>query len=410
MIDAISGKYIWAKRYDGDAAKVFTVQDMFVREIVKALKVKLTDAESKEISLGQTSNLSAREVFQKGWESFLRYTPKDNAKAAVLLKQAVKIDPDYGRAYAALSLAYLRGCQMRWNKPLGMSAGIANSTAKMYLGKTRDRPSTLANVAESGIELYNRRYNPALIAATRAISTDPNDPEGYIAMAWSLITTGKPKAALELVDLAMRLNPTHPSYYVLPKAMAHYTMGDVGMTVSILSAAVERDPGATELAPALAASYAQLGERKAARTALLLWSPGAKQSELALKIARYHFPYEWSGGRGVENRLTDGLQLANLPLDTTVASLVSELVSQNDSNRFDAVAKLALFGPMAVDAVPALIKALKDPKLFIRRATAITLGKIGPAAKAAIPALTAIRDERMVGFHAKAAIRKINGK
>ncbi len=36
--------------------------------------------------------------------------------------------------------------------------------------------------------------------------------------------------------------------------------------------------------------------------------------------------------------------------------------------------------------------------------------RIGPAAKAAIPALTAVQDERIVGMYAKAAIGKITGQ
>jgi HEAT repeat protein len=53
---------------------------------------------------------------------------------------------------------------------------------------------------------------------------------------------------------------------------------------------------------------------------------------------------------------------------------------------------LALFGPKAVVAVPALIDALADENGSVRDHAATTLGKIGPGAKAAVPALTALRD------------------
>jgi TolB-like protein/thioredoxin-like negative regulator of GroEL len=408
LIDALTGGHVWAERYDGVATDVLAVQDMFVREIVKALKVNLTAEESDEIALGHTANLSAREIFQRGWENFLRYTPEANATAAAQLKQAVEIDPEYGRAYAALGLTYLRGCQMRWNEPLGMSVDGANSTALMYLEKTREWPSSLANVAASRIELYNNRYDAALTEATRAISTDPNDPEAYIAMAWAMITTGKPEAGLEFVTVAMRLNPTYPSYYVFPQATAHYAMGDIKRTAGILAEAVARDTGAIELLPLLAAAYAQTGERRMARETILMWRPGASQQELDRALPSYHFPYEWSDGHEVLKRLGDGLKLAALPLQTTVRSLIDDLSAQNASDRAAAAATLGLFGPQAVEAVPALITALADGKLFVRRATAIALGMIGPPASAAIPALKAIQDERIVGLYATEAIRRID--
>lgn len=410
LIDAITGGHVWAERYDGVATDVFTVQDMFVSEIVKALKVSLTVEEAEEIALGQTANLSAREVFQKGWEDFLRYTPETNASAAALLEQAVGMDPEYGRAYAALGLIYLRGCQLRWNEPLGMSVDMANSTAQIYLEKMRKWPSALANVASSGIHLYNNRHDDALTEATRAIATDPNDPEAYIAMAWSMITTGNPAAGLEFISVAMRLNPTYPTYYVFPQATANYAMGNIRKTVSILTEAIDRDPGATELAPLLAASYAQLGERQKARDALSYWQPKASQQELERALRQYHFPYKWSDGSNVLMRLTDGLQLAVLPLGTTVSSLIGDLSSESHSERRAAAATLGLFGAQAVEAVPALISALADEKRLVRIASVIALGKIGSPANSALPALTAIEDEQIIGRYAKAAIRSITGQ
>ena len=44
-------------------------------------------------------------------------------------------------------------------------------------------------------------------------------------------------------------------------------------------------------------------------------------------------------------------------------------------------------GPAAQDAVPELVRLLKDPDAAVRRAAAEALGQIGPAAKDAVPEL-----------------------
>lgn len=180
---------------------------------------------------------------------------------------------------------------------MNMSVAEANARALVNLEKTKSHPSTLAYVAGSRINLYNKRYEQATTEATRAIAQDPNDPEGYIAMAWAMITTGNPDAGLELLERAMRLNPTYPNYYELARGMAYFAIEDLEMAADVFGKALERDPGATELAPALAATYAHLGKRKEARRALLLWKPGASGQELQLIPIEYHFPYSWSKDR-----------------------------------------------------------------------------------------------------------------
>ncbi len=231
-------------------------------------------------------------------------------------------------------------------------------------------------------------------------------------MAWTMITTGKPQAGLEFVETAIRLNPSYPSHYVLARGMALFAMGELERAAAVFEKALERDPGATELAPPLAATYARLGRRDDAREALLLWKPGANQRDLEIVTFMYDFPFPWlPDDREVMDRLIDGLQIAALPLVTTASSLTDALKrGKTARDRVDALRTLGQFGPKAVEAVPALIDALADENFWVREQAAISLGKIGPAAEAAIPALQAIQDDERIGSLAKQALEKITGK
>ncbi|AZV78964.1 hypothetical protein EBB79_14520 [Parasedimentitalea marina] len=410
LIDATTGGHVWAERYDGPVADIFAIQDQFIRKIAKALAVELTIEELEEIALGKTEDLTAREEFQKGWENYLNYSAEHNALAIDQFKEALGLDPNYGRAYAALGLAYLRGCKLRWNGPLGISVGVANTTALNYLSETKKHPSSLANVAASRINLYNNLYDVAQREAVRAVAKDPNDPEGYVAMAWAMITTGQPDAGLELMDRATRLNPSYPSYYVLAIGMAHFSMGDFDSAATVFADALERDPDATELAAVLAVTYVQLGRLDDAHAALRKWKPEASQSELQAAPYRYHFPYNWSQGSEIENKIIDGLHLAALPPGDRLTDLTEKLRIATKTDRIRAARMLGLFGSQAADAVPALIEALDDDVKAVRIAVAIALGDIGPPAKAALPALAAISEEPLIGRRAQKAILKITGE
>ena len=411
LIDATTGGHLWAERYDGSLADIFAVQDKFVRRIVTALALNLSPVEQEEIDRGQTSNIEAREAFQRGWEHYLQFSPEQNASAATEFETAIELDPDYGRAYAALGLVYLRGCAWRWSEPLNMSRGAAFSTAARYLDEAKNHPSSLANVAASQIYLYDKRHDEALIEAARAIALDPNDPEAHIGMAWTMITTGKPQPGLEFVDTAMRLNPSYPNHYVLARGMALFAMDELESAAAVFEKALERDPGASELAPPLAATYARLGRREDARESLLLWRPGANQRELNKVIFTYHFPFPWApDAREIMIRLRDGLNVAALPLEITVPDLIETLRQGEIGDRGAAARTLGQFGPGAAAAVPALIDTLGDEEYFVRLQAVQALGKIGPAAEAVIPALQAIQDDERIGPAAKKALEKITGK
>jgi TolB-like protein/class 3 adenylate cyclase len=413
LIDATTGGHVWADRYDGEVKDIFSVQDAFVREIVKALSVNLSEDELTEIALGQTTNIEAREIFQEGWENYQRYSADDNAVAISQFEKALGLDPSYERAYAGLGLAYLRGCKLRWNQPLGMSVSEANSLALSnlkFLDNIKGRQSSLAKVAASRIYLYNNRYQKAVMQATRAIAQDPNDPEAYIAMAWAMITTGNPEAGLELVERAMRLNPSYPNYYALARGMAYFAIDDLDKAADVFAEVIEREPDAIQLALPLAATYAHLGKKEDARAALLLWEPGANQQELTNIRYNYHFPYEWSGDDSVMDRLFAGLEHAALPPGVTVTSLIEMLSHENKFKRLEAIKILRLFGSAAEPAIPALIEILRAEEQLTRQQTVTTLGEIGPAAEAAIPYLEVLLEEEgRIGYQAANALGKIEG-
>ena len=410
LIDATTGGHLWADRYDGGVTSIFEVQDLFVREIVGALALSLSDKEEQELARGKTSNVQAREAFQNGWEHYLRYTPQDNARAAEYLKQAVELDPDYGRAYAALGLVYIRGCQWRWHEELDTSPGAAFNTAMAFLTESESNSSSLTKVGMSQISLYDGEHDTAFTEAARAMALDPNDPDAQVAMGLAMITTGQPEAGLEFVETALRLSPSHPNHYTLAQALAYFALDDMNRVAEVLAAALERNPRAIDLAPLLAASYAHLGAREEARAALLKWQPEASQSELENIFLTYHFPYKWADTEiATGARLKDGLFIAGLPLDVTVATLAERLQSDESSTRIRAARDLGRFGPAAAAAVPALIELLNDDVPLARLAALASLERIGAAAEAAIPVLTAMIDEGGDEDRVKQVLEAIRG-
>ncbi|APG93492.1 adenylate/guanylate cyclase domain-containing protein [Sinorhizobium americanum] len=421
LVDALSGGHVWADRFDGNVADVFGVQDAFVTRIVEALNVNLTGTERTEIARGRTDSLRAKEAFDEGWSLYLRFNADDNAAAVEPLKRAIRIDPEYGRAQAALALVYFRIedyawheevlfrlDEYVWNQQYGAPPRVAVCRAFEYLENATRYPTALGYTAQALAHLRFGRAEEARREAGRAIELGPNDPEAQIAMAWALTTSGEPNAALGFVQKALRLNPNFPSHYVLAHGVALFAASDLEQAAEVFDQGARKNPNATALMPPFASVLAGLGRREEARRKLLAWRPGSNQAALEDLARDYKFPIRWAPEyKRMRERLLDGIRVAALPLDVTVSSLTAELKQDDAADRRIAAKRLGWFGPSAAEAVPALVMLLGEDG--VREEAVQSLRKIGSGAKAAIPALAAIEKDSFIGGHAKDALKEIRG-
>ena len=155
LIDAMTGHHLWAERYDGTMDKIFALQDQITQKIVSALAVKLTGSEKEMVAEKGTDNVEAYDAFLRGWVHYLRETPDDLAKAVQSFKKAIELDPNYGRAYAALALAY---CMGSWCSRSGQRTGglelrglEARLRARQYLKQAMKNPTSIAHHVNSHI-------------------------------------------------------------------------------------------------------------------------------------------------------------------------------------------------------------------------------------------------------------------
>ena len=81
------------------------MQDEIAHLVAGALQTTLGDAVTVGTDLGGTDNVAAYEAYLKGVDSSNRGTPEAVSQAIAQLELAVGLDPDYARAWAALSRA-----------------------------------------------------------------------------------------------------------------------------------------------------------------------------------------------------------------------------------------------------------------------------------------------------------------
>jgi adenylate cyclase len=313
LIDAISGHHLWAERYDGAMGKIFALQDRITQKIVTALAVKLTGSEKELVGKKGTDNVAAYDAFLRGWGHYLRLTPEDFAKAAASFRKAVELDPNYGRAYAALSAVYWDASAMPASlKGLGVSWHEARARTIQCLQKATEGP--IAHSVKSQRYLWRRQHQEAISEVERALALDPNDPTSLYHMGNALTYAGRPKEAIEFLERGMRLDPHNPSRYLIGLGRAHFSMGELEEAVGLYEKALRLNP---ETAPwawggCLAAFYALLGRDQEARS---MFETIKKEKfdvpgTVNLRYIMNSVPYK---DQAVAERLVQGLLKAGFP-------------------------------------------------------------------------------------------------
>ncbi|MGO9847730.1 MAG: adenylate/guanylate cyclase domain-containing protein, partial [Methylocella sp.] len=161
LVDAATGGHLWAERYDRDLTDIFEVQDDVTRRIVEALKVTLSPAENARLSAGGTSSTDAYDYVLRGRELLLGKTKNRETfeQSAKLFIRALEIDPNYPKAYAALSMAYNLDYQNRWSDSPDSSLPLAKQYAEQAIEKDPNEP--FARLVASWAAIFDKNLDRA---------------------------------------------------------------------------------------------------------------------------------------------------------------------------------------------------------------------------------------------------------
>lgn len=266
LIDATTGHHLWAERYDGKLDDVFALQDKVTKKIVNALEVKLTVADEKHALRRGTDNIPAYEAYSKGLEHYRRFTSDDLGKAVSYFKKAIELDPNYGRAHAAMALVFTRANYLEWGWSLSASWEKVHLLTRQYLQMAMKKPTSLVHQLVSKRNIHQRLYKEAIAEAEQAIALDSNDPGAHYAMAETLIFDGRPGEAIYFVKKAMRLDPHNPASYLYLLGLAHFGMGQIEEAAALIEKALSQTPEATIWRKTLAVMYGYLGRDQEAQT------------------------------------------------------------------------------------------------------------------------------------------------
>jgi len=223
LIDATTGKHLWAERYDRDAQRLFDIQDEIVETIVSTLAFEVDEVERVRVARKGPENLDSYDYWLRGRNAFFRWTKEANAEAATLYQKSIELDPSWARPYGYMASVHINDSRYGWSENPEKSLELALETAKKSFSLDPNDYKAHWHLGMVYISLQD--FDLALNEYERAFALNSNDADFLAEMARSLIALGRSEQAIAQLKKAMRMNPRHPSWYWNVLGEAYYEVG-----------------------------------------------------------------------------------------------------------------------------------------------------------------------------------------
>ena len=287
LIDGTTGGHIWAKRYDRKLHDIFAVQDEVTRDIVSALRLKLTPQECERVYRRDTENLQAYEHYLRGREQAFRDTPEANAQARAMLEKAIELDPQFSLGFSHLSRNHVVAYVNRWGESAGQVLELAVELGQRAVALDEANPHAYFAVAAAAV--WMKQHEPAAVAAEKCLTISPSFAEGHAVLGLILVYSGKPREAIVSLNRAMRLDHPYRNTYLHQLALAHVQLEEYEPAVAVLKRRLVRKPESDISRVLLAATYGHMGKIEESRAE---WAEALRiNPDYSLEHRRKVLPY-----------------------------------------------------------------------------------------------------------------------
>jgi TolB-like protein len=232
LLDGASGASLWAERFDRQLGDIFEVQDEITRTVAASLSIRLRDTGAKRSLRKRTRDLTAYDLMLRARRYVSVLSPEEHARARDCLEEAVRRDPGYADAHAALVYVYGAEYSHGHNpRPEPLQRAMASGRRALELDPQNPR----AHASLALIHFFRRDDAIFASEAERALALNPNDPEMAGMLGAYFVYTGAYERGLALLNESMRLNPLHPTWYHYSFVIRHVVRGEIDEALARLA-------------------------------------------------------------------------------------------------------------------------------------------------------------------------------
>jgi serine/threonine protein kinase/tetratricopeptide (TPR) repeat protein len=207
LVDATADALVWADKYSGTLDDVFDIQERLSRQIVEALRLRLTPDEDRRIAERPIGDMRAYEFYLLARQQIWSFTAPSLERALQLIRQAQDIVGESELLLAAEGMIYWQHVNVglvpvdKYDEYLGKAEACANRIFEL-------NPESSKAYGLRGA-IRNNRADPtgSMADFKKALVFDRNDPEALLWLGYHYAVAGRVPMARALMDRLQQVDP-----------------------------------------------------------------------------------------------------------------------------------------------------------------------------------------------------------
>jgi serine/threonine protein kinase/tetratricopeptide (TPR) repeat protein len=280
LVDAKSDSQLWADRFNGTLEDVFEIQERLSRQIVDALRVRLTPTEDRRLAHRPIEDVRAYEYYLLARQEIWSFNTQSLDHALHLVKRAQDIVGDNELLFVAEGFIYWQHVNVGIVPVSQYNEYLQKAEACVAKAFALNPESSKGHGLRGAIRHTRADPNGAARDYKEALVLDPNDPDALLWLGYYYAVSGRPALARALMDRLQQVDPL-ASINLTMYGLAAMSDGNYPEALTWTQRAIDIDPRN----PTVRMVHA-----------LLLASNGRRDDGIALldAVARDTYPMAWA--------------------------------------------------------------------------------------------------------------------
>jgi len=241
LVDAATGAYVWADRYDGSLDDIFELQDQITANVIGAVEPNLRQAEIDRAKRKRPDSLDAYDLYLRAFPHAYVNTPEDGREALRLLEQALRLEPTYAAAHGIAAWCHEQLYHRTGFREENKAAALRHGASAIAHGAD---DATALCMAGFAIAMVSRDYEAGISTIDRSLALNTSYATGFAFSAILRAFAGQYETAIEHALRAIRLNPLDPmgAQPYLSLVFAYLPLGRFEEAAAAAAKAVQLNP------------------------------------------------------------------------------------------------------------------------------------------------------------------------